>query len=224
MSEDRYLCPVCGYPELDEPAWTDGVGSDDICPSCGTHFGYRDMAGGDAAERQRVHRRLRQEWKDKGCPWFDPGRPPPSEWDPISQLGAVEDGETAAGSTPAPPIFLLEDLDIAVYRSVEEAEAHLEPVDAAAGTNEGFDSLGRRLTIQVVDNRTRITLSEEKPSSAEEFERRLRQFLAGYAEEQEAADPACDLPCLVELAQKHVVEPPPSLRDILRRVFSRRKT
>jgi len=47
-----YLCPVCGYHDLYGPPWLNGSASDEICPSCDTHFGYEDAAGGDAARRE----------------------------------------------------------------------------------------------------------------------------------------------------------------------------
>lgn len=84
-----FLCPVCGYEDLLEPAWDNDSPSDDICPSCGTQFGYDDFAG-DTGRRQARHRELRERWKDAGCPWSSPGEPPP-EWDPARQLAVVED-------------------------------------------------------------------------------------------------------------------------------------
>jgi hypothetical protein len=58
----RFSCPVCAYPDLSEPPWTDeGIGSQEICPRCGIQFGYDDAAGGDAAKRERIH----AEWRDR---------------------------------------------------------------------------------------------------------------------------------------------------------------
>lgn len=84
------LCPVCGYPELTEPAWENAVGSDEICPSCGTHLGYDDAAGGDAGDRERVWRELRAVWERRGCPWWSIHRTPPAGWNPRGQLGAFD--------------------------------------------------------------------------------------------------------------------------------------
>jgi len=86
----RYRCPVCGYPDLEEPPWSGGAGSDEICPSCGTHFGYDDAAGGDAARREAVYRQRREQWISAGCPWFSPGESPPQAWDPARQLAVFE--------------------------------------------------------------------------------------------------------------------------------------
>lgn len=90
MGGDRFLCPVCGYPDLEESPWMNDEGSDEICPSCGTHFGYHDAAGGDAAKREAVYRQLRDAWKAGGSRWFSPGEAPPSGWDAEEQLEAVE--------------------------------------------------------------------------------------------------------------------------------------
>jgi hypothetical protein len=88
---DRYLCPVCGYPDLDEPPWTNNSPSDEICPSCGTQFGYDDATGGDAARQQAVYRELRERWKAAGCPWFSRGRSQPQGWNPEKQLELFDD-------------------------------------------------------------------------------------------------------------------------------------
>ncbi len=69
----KHLCPVCGYPELSEPA-EDHL----ICPCCGTHFGYDDFA--------TSHDELRREWLAKGAPWFSRAQHPPQGWDPVRQL------------------------------------------------------------------------------------------------------------------------------------------
>jgi hypothetical protein len=91
MTDDRFVCPVCGYDCLYEAPWNDGVGSDEICPSCGTHFGYDDMAGGDAARREARHRELRSRWIDGGCRWFSRTRQPPEYWDPHTQRSIFEE-------------------------------------------------------------------------------------------------------------------------------------
>ena len=90
MASGGYLCPVCGYPDLHELPWDGDSGSFEICPSCGTQFGYDDAAGGDAARREAVYASLRLAWKAAGCPWSSPGQPPPGDWNPAGQLEAVE--------------------------------------------------------------------------------------------------------------------------------------
>jgi hypothetical protein len=86
-----YLCPVCGYPALTATPWDDDVASDEICPSCGTHFGYDDVAGGDSARRIRIWRERRDAWKSNGLRWFSKGVPQPPNWNPCAQLVAVEE-------------------------------------------------------------------------------------------------------------------------------------
>jgi hypothetical protein len=63
---DRHVCLVCGYGELTESPWSNGSPSDEICPACGTHFGFDDVAGVDPAEREAVYRRRRSEWVANG--------------------------------------------------------------------------------------------------------------------------------------------------------------
>jgi hypothetical protein len=53
-----YNCPVCNYDKLIEPpdhTW-------EICPKCGTEFGYDDCVA--------THEELREEWLAKGGTWF----------------------------------------------------------------------------------------------------------------------------------------------------------
>lgn len=85
-----FVCPVCGYPKLFEPAWEGDSPSYEICPSCGTEFGYTDWGDGSEASRAIAHVELRAIWKDKGCPWRSQHRAPPPGWDPIAQLKRVE--------------------------------------------------------------------------------------------------------------------------------------
>lgn len=83
-----HTCPVCGYPALDEPAWFAGHPSEDICPSCGTQFGYDDARGIDDESRRVVHAELRARWVASGCKWSSRD-PRPTGWDPQHQLAAV---------------------------------------------------------------------------------------------------------------------------------------
>lgn len=88
---ERYLCPVCGFPDLLEQPWENDAPSDEICPSCGIHFGYDDVAGGDAARRQQIWRERRQAWREAGAEWFSKGKPRPGDWIPENQLASVEE-------------------------------------------------------------------------------------------------------------------------------------
>lgn len=86
-SGDR-RCPVCGYPDLEEPAFDEfGSATFVICPSCGTEFGYHDAT--------RSHEQLRQCWLANGACWHSRVVPAPAGWSPPDQLAA-------AGFLPAP--------------------------------------------------------------------------------------------------------------------------
>lgn len=79
ISKTRFNCPVCGYDKLDEPAYDQhGCASFEICPSCGTEFGYDDSS--------KEHDRLREEWKRQGMKWWSDSARPPADWDPGAQL------------------------------------------------------------------------------------------------------------------------------------------
>jgi hypothetical protein len=99
---DPPLCPVCGYG-LDEEPWVETSPSDEICSSCGIHFGYDDHAAGDPGRRAEVYRTWRQRWIVGGMRWWSEGsreilpfpdapfwavNPPPG-WDPAEQLRRI---------------------------------------------------------------------------------------------------------------------------------------
>lgn len=88
---DTSTCPVCGFGGLYEPPWDNDAASHEICPSCGTHFGFDDAAGGKADERVLAHRTLREKWIEAGSPWFSRDRRQPDGWDALEQLRVVED-------------------------------------------------------------------------------------------------------------------------------------
>jgi hypothetical protein len=76
------LCPVCGYPELSDPPYdAHGCSSFEICPSCGTEFGYDDSS--------TSHSELRAAWVQGGMAWWCTTRPPPPGWNPAEQMKAV---------------------------------------------------------------------------------------------------------------------------------------
>lgn len=78
-----HTCPVCGYPDLEQPAWdpVTGVPSFDICPCCGCEFGYNDATSG-ARERYRTA------WIRRGAAWFEP-EARPYVWDLRAQLRRI---------------------------------------------------------------------------------------------------------------------------------------
>lgn len=83
-------CPVCGYGGLHEEPFDDAdAPSYEICPCCGTEFGYHDA--------KTPHRALRQKWIAKGSPWHSRVKPSPQGWDPAEQLRSLTADEAAAG-------------------------------------------------------------------------------------------------------------------------------
>lgn len=83
-------CPVCGFAGLSEPPWTEAGASLEICPSCGIQFGYDDAAGIDAVRRAEIHRKWRAHWVTAGRLWWSRGIDAPAGWDPVAQLGTLE--------------------------------------------------------------------------------------------------------------------------------------
>jgi predicted RNA-binding Zn-ribbon protein involved in translation (DUF1610 family) len=82
-SSDTYTCPVCGFPGLSElPYDAQKCASFEICPSCGTEFGYDDAT--------RSHADLRKMWISAGMPWRSTVIQPPLDWDAEEQLGNAE--------------------------------------------------------------------------------------------------------------------------------------
>jgi hypothetical protein len=88
---DTFLCPVCGFGDLAEAPWSNGAASDEICPCCGTHFGYDDAAGGDAGRREALHRELRRRWEVQGFPWFSRSTTAPAGWAPSAQVRVFDE-------------------------------------------------------------------------------------------------------------------------------------
>ena len=81
-----HRCPVCGAI-LDEPAWEGDFASYEICPCCGTQFGYTDSVPAD--QREGLHNQLRADWISAGCPWHSRSRTPPEGWDPQAQMASA---------------------------------------------------------------------------------------------------------------------------------------
>lgn len=73
-------CPVCGF---DPATLGEGVFEAwDICPCCGTEFGYHDA--------NRPHMELRRLWMDRGGKWWSAFHsPPPAGWDWRRQVDAM---------------------------------------------------------------------------------------------------------------------------------------
>jgi hypothetical protein len=82
-------CPVCGYHGLHEQPYDDaGAPSYEICPCCGTEFGYHDA--------KTPHTVLRQRWVAKGSPWHSRVKSPPQGWDALEQLRSATPKEVGA--------------------------------------------------------------------------------------------------------------------------------
>lgn len=78
-----HVCPVCGYPSLQEPPRsTTGGGSYEICPSCEFEFGVSDDDLGYTYDEWR------REWLSDGMPWRS-SRPKPRQWNPEEQLTRI---------------------------------------------------------------------------------------------------------------------------------------
>jgi hypothetical protein len=78
----HHTCPVCGYPDLDEPiADATGEPTYAICPSCGTQFGADDLG--------RTHEELRAAWVADGMRWWSEAKPAPVGWSAAAQLAAA---------------------------------------------------------------------------------------------------------------------------------------
>jgi hypothetical protein len=71
----KYVCPVCGYRELPSPPVDMSY---EICPSCGTEFGYNDF--------RRSHNDLMMDWVRGGMRWHASWQPQPPDWKPRQQL------------------------------------------------------------------------------------------------------------------------------------------
>ena len=74
------ICPVCGYPELEVPAYRGVYGepSYDICSSCWYQYGKTDDDEGIS------HEEWRERWIAEGMPWRWQGAPPPLDGIPAS--------------------------------------------------------------------------------------------------------------------------------------------
>lgn len=70
----RYTCPVCAYSQMPYSA-----DEGNICPCCGTEFGYDNTMG-------VTFRMIRDRWVVAHTPWFSPLDTPPTLWSGIAQL------------------------------------------------------------------------------------------------------------------------------------------
>ncbi|MGO1080013.1 hypothetical protein [Inquilinus sp. CA228] len=76
-----FACPVCRFPGLEEAPYDEhGCASFDICPCCGTQFGYDDATTG--------HSELRARWIAGGKRWWSE-KGPPADWGAETQLAQI---------------------------------------------------------------------------------------------------------------------------------------
>ncbi len=80
-----YICPVCGYSELEESPYDKfGDSSFEICPCCGTEFGYHDFVKNKKDLTLRW-KSLREKWLRKNAKWHFPEKKP-KKWSLKEQL------------------------------------------------------------------------------------------------------------------------------------------
>lgn len=104
MADQKFNCPVCGYPKLDlrpyknipdnpypltvqppySAAW--GVGSYEVCGCCGFEFGFDDDPGGPSPGTSFSD--YLKEWFMSGQQWFD-SKIKPENFDLIRQMEAA---------------------------------------------------------------------------------------------------------------------------------------
>ncbi|MDR6496626.1 hypothetical protein J2797_006553 [Paraburkholderia terricola] len=77
-------CRVCGY-EVSEPPWGEDGDSPtwDICPCCGTEFGYEDCTPASAQKKREL-------WISSGEKWFDASKKP-MDWNYDGQRFNIPD-------------------------------------------------------------------------------------------------------------------------------------
>jgi hypothetical protein len=67
----KYICPVCGYPDLDEaPYDAQSNPSYNICSCCGFEYGFDD------GSKKNTFKEFREKWIYEGCNWFTKEKKP----------------------------------------------------------------------------------------------------------------------------------------------------
>ena len=80
----KYVCPICGYDGLDEPAYgKHNEPSYNICPCCCFEFGVDDSS--DYQSLEKDFNDYREKWIKEGCEWFETDQKP-RDWSPLKQL------------------------------------------------------------------------------------------------------------------------------------------
>jgi hypothetical protein len=94
-----------------------------ICPSCGTEFGYTDFAV-TQLDRLRIHQSLLAKWLRTGPRWHAKWLPQPADWNPRKQIL-----ENRIPKPAAAPLSSLRTIHVPM-KTVRE----VTPVDAARNT------------------------------------------------------------------------------------------
>ncbi|PTU29146.1 hypothetical protein [Stenotrophobium rhamnosiphilum] len=97
--------------------------------------------------------------------------------------------------TPQPPIFVIEDLDVLLFKCVEEAQRFLEPWWVIEKRGVIFDALGVQLSAEIGAENASVTLKPDS-SHASDLEKLLRNHLIALGEIS-AQDSECGLDSLV---------------------------
>ena len=76
----NYICPVCGYDELDQKPYDEKKrGNFQICPCCGFQYGVDDD------DKRISFDNYREKWIREGNSWFDKEKRP-KDWNLDKQL------------------------------------------------------------------------------------------------------------------------------------------
>lgn len=92
MENKKYICPICGYDNLDEPPYDElgSYGSYEICSCCGHEFGIgsyyhapvkrKAEEFGKHALNDNFFEEARKIWIEAGCPWDFSEQDKPKNW------------------------------------------------------------------------------------------------------------------------------------------------
>lgn len=72
MENKKYICPVCGYSKLEEPAYDKfNTPSCDICSCCGCEFGFDDFPFEEARRKwinsKKFKKKFEEQLKNLDC-------------------------------------------------------------------------------------------------------------------------------------------------------------
>jgi hypothetical protein len=110
-------CPVCGYDNLPfAPA------DYNICPSCGTEFGYDDFTAS--------HAELRMRWLQNGAPWFSQSTPRPPGWNALDQISRSGLGPRCEAGTQTDPQVVVLPTPSALVQDLRVSSTMTERVPA----------------------------------------------------------------------------------------------